>query len=142
MKKAFYVSLFFNVLFLGIVCGYLLHQVKGPIRKWQFKNQLRSSLSDHAKIQFDDWLNLVSKKPKFRNKRREIMRIFEADEFDRAAFIKLSDELKQEHIDRIDLFSRATLNLASKLDASERKQLAKHLPHLARPKRPKHKRLH
>ena len=142
MKKALYISLFFNVLFLGIGSGYLLHQLKGPVKQWQLQHQLRNSLSDNGKAHFDEWLAKVEKKPGFWRKRRQIMRILKADEFDQEAFLEASASLKQVHIDQVDRFSKATMALASHLKTEERRLLAKHLPHLARPKRGKHKRPH
>ena len=139
MKKALFVSIFFNVLFLGIGCGYILHQIKGPVHHWQIKNQLRSSLSDKGKVYFDEWLEKVARKPNFRHKKREIMKILEANTFDEEAFLQVSSQLKQEHINRVERFSQATISLAAKLKVEERRLLAKHLPHLARPKRGKHK---
>lgn len=139
MKKALIASLFFNVLLLGIGCGYFLNQIKGPLNHWQLKGELRNSLSEESQKYFDEWLNKVSSKGNFRHKHREIMKLLEAEHFDDSAFIKLSYQLKQEHVNRVDIFSDATISLASKLKIEERKLLARHLPRLARPKRMRHK---
>lgn len=150
IKRYFVLSLILNVLFFGVIAGYIAHdmQHKKPFHKKRFGAEL-SEFIEQSSLPVEKRAELIKMIQKTtsehndmrdtRKAKQEALRILSAETFNEEEFRKKISERQKRFTSRRETMTDLIVAMASQMNQEERSKLAEHLRRMKSMKKPARK---